>query len=265
MRRRRGFPAGLNVCLLGVALVSAQESVNPPSAFEVATVKPLDPGGEFRGGFRSYPGGRIEFGGSVKWLMTLAFDVQRFQVMGGPDWSGADGYDVVALPPNQGASSSGAKSDQIRRTPTREERQMLQGLLAERFGLRFHPETREGPVYILARGKEPLQLEEPKDKDRDPVCVVFIRGEIADGEVRASNAPLDEVARVLSTNLQAVVVNKTGISGAYDFHVLPFDSTNRDVVWAMTGAMDRLGLKLEPSKGPVEAIVIDSMTRPTPN
>jgi uncharacterized protein (TIGR03435 family) len=142
---------------------------------------------------------------------------------------------------------------------------MLQSLLLERLGLHFHWETNDSPIYILTLGKKPLALEEPKDKEHAPGCAVFVRGDIADGEVRCANASMNQLVRTLAENLELPVVDRTGLDGLYDLHVLPFDPENREITTAMYGAMDRLGLKLERSRGPVKTLVIDSVTRPTAN
>jgi uncharacterized protein (TIGR03435 family) len=88
---------------------------------------------------------------------------------------------------------------------------MLQGLLTGRFGLRFHRIVRKGPVYILTRGSKTLQLKDPQDKAREPIFVVFVRGDIADGEVRGANVSMNQVARELSANLGQPVLDQTGL------------------------------------------------------
>ena len=95
--------------------------------------------------------------------------------------------------------------------PTTEQREMLQGLLTGRFGLRFHRIVRKGPVYILTRGSKTLQLKDPQDKAREPIFVVFVRGDIADGEVRGANVSMNQVARELSANLGQPVLDQTGL------------------------------------------------------
>ena len=243
------------------AVSQTTPSAAPLPAFEVATVKPCPPGGQRGVGFHSYPGGRIEIKGvSVKVLIYNAFDVQIYQVSGGPDWLASDCFNVAA--------ESGALSGQHTPeswNPTPEQRLMLQTLLADRFALRYHRGTRQGPVYLLTRGDKPLLLKEPEDKDREPVFAVFVRGEIADGEVRGANVSMPQIARDLGSELGAPVVDQTGLTGQFDLHVLPFDAENRDVSAAISGAMDRLGLKLRRGTGPIETIVIDSVARPTPN
>jgi uncharacterized protein (TIGR03435 family) len=249
---------------LTLALTMAASTQQLPS-FEAATIKPIVPGTGRSSGFLSYPGGRVKFeGASVRVLISYAFDVQHLQISGGPTWAGDDRYDVSALPPDSSESRT-AKQPPISYTPSREQREMLQSLLAERFGLHYHWDTREGPIYILSRGKKTLALEEPKDKERGPVCAVFVRGDIADGEVRCANASMNQLAQTLAENLELPVINRTGLDGVYDLQVLPFDPSNREITTAIYGAMDRLGLKLERSRGPVKTFVIDSVTMPTAN
>jgi uncharacterized protein (TIGR03435 family) len=142
---------------------------------------------------------------------------------------------------------------------------MLQGLLTGRFGLRFHRIVRKGPVYILTRGSRTLQLKDPEDKGREPIFAVFVRGDIADGEVRGANVSMDQVARELSANLGQPVLDQTGLKGSYDLHAEPFDAENRDIETAISGAMDRLGLKLKRATGQVQTLVIDQIELPSEN
>jgi uncharacterized protein (TIGR03435 family) len=142
---------------------------------------------------------------------------------------------------------------------------MLQSLLADRFGLQCHRKIKQGPVYILTTGNKKLQLKDPEDKDREPVFVVFVRGDIADGEVRGANVSMEQVARGLGGDLNAPVLDQTDLKGRFDLHVERFDPENRDVQVAISGAMDRLGLRLKRGPGPVETIIINRLSRPTPN
>lgn len=233
-------------------------------AFEVATIKPMDPNSSGIMGFLSYPGGRVVVGSAtLKMLMYYAFDVQEFQISGGPDWVDKDRYNVVALPP---ALSRMAKQPPLKATPNDEQRKMLQTLLVERFGLKFHREIKEQPVYILVRGNRKLQMEDAKDKDADPRAAVFMkRGGIADGEAAGINVSMPFLARQLSRDLGRAVLDRTGLKGSFDFHLEPSNPSNHDIASATFDAMLRLGLKLKAGKGPVETIVIDSATRPTEN
>jgi uncharacterized protein (TIGR03435 family) len=218
-------------------------------------------------GFLSSPGGRVSLGfATVKMLAFYAFDVQERYVVGGPDWVGTDRFNILAVPPED-AESRTAKSPPVKATPSDEQRKMIESLLLERFGFKFHRETKEVPVYLLERGSGKLALETPKDPDADTRgAIVTYGGGIISGEAFGTNLTMDFLAaQVLGRGMDRPVVNKTGLTGHYDFRLEPADPENTDFKAAAFGAMERLGLKLKPGKGRVEMIVIDSVARPTAN
>ena len=79
------FIAGLSGCLMNPAALaqSSNETLKPP-VFDAATIKPAAPYG--KAGLYAYPGGRVIFGGYIKWLIEIAFDLQDYQLGGGPNW-----------------------------------------------------------------------------------------------------------------------------------------------------------------------------------
>ena len=235
-------------------------------AFEVATIKPHDLNKSGMMGFISYPGGRVVVGyANLKMLLYYAFDVQGFQISGVPAWADKNRYDIVALPPSFSESRTAAQPP-MKATPSDEQRKMLQSLLVERFGLKFHRETKEGPVYLLLRGKGQLRLEAPKHPDGDSRGGVFMKqGGIADGSAAGTNISMQFLARQLSSDLERPVLDRTSLPGHYDFQLEPDDPSNHDMTAAIIDAMNRLGLKLKPATGPVDTIVIDSVSEPTEN
>jgi uncharacterized protein (TIGR03435 family) len=269
MRDFGGFAA---VCMVLSASALAQTSTSTGHAakehtgsppYEVATIKPVDPrGGSF--GPTVYPNGRLFVGsGSLRMLIGLALNVDEYQITGGPDWGSTERYDVNILPP---ASSTGeTATTKPHYTLSERERNMLQAVLADRFGLVFHRTTRDGAVYILTLGSGKLALEDTQRKDAEPGAFLFVRGEIADGELRGRNASMAKLAYEMKYYLQRPVVDKTGLTGSYDFWVKPFDPENKDVSVAVFGALQRLGLKLKAGRGPVETVVIDKVAKPTEN
>lgn len=251
-------------------IASAQTEPTAPRlpAFEVATIKPLDPNSSSMVGFYSYPGGRILIGAaSLRMMIYYAFDIPMNQISGGPDWTNKDLYTIVARPPASSESAT-AKQPPIKATPSGEQRKMLQSLLTERFGLKVHHEIKEGPVFILTRGNGKLQMEDAKDKDRegDPRCAVVTRGDgIFNGEAFGSNISMPFLAATLGRYLNRPVLDQTGLTGSYDFHLAPDDPTNTDVPTAVFDVVKRLGLNLKAGKGPIETVVIDNATKPTEN
>jgi uncharacterized protein (TIGR03435 family) len=255
--------SALALSLPGASPQSAPVSSKLP-AFDAATIKPPDPGARFRkAGFSGEPGGRVFFGGNIKMLVMYAFNLQDYQVAGGPAWTASQWFEINAVPPETSLSLN----IKVRNAdPTAEQRLMLQGLLLDRFGLKSHFEVKEGEVYILTRGAKPLQLKPPKDPASDPRAIVMMKqGGIADGEALGTNTSTDYLALRLSRYLQLPVLNQTGIGGSYDYYLAPDDPENQDVVAAVLDVVDRLGLKLKRGRGPIQTLVIDHIEQPSEN
>ncbi len=208
----------------------------------------------------NYPGGRVGFRGcTVEYLIQQAFNIQRFQVSDGPAWIRSDRYDIDAKPPDFAKSKESMPPYQ--KVPINaEQRQMLQALLVDRFGLHFHRETREGAVYLLEKGTKPLKWSDSKDKNEYPWA-----GVAGDG-LRGENENMPDLAWRLSEMLARPVIDKTGIAGSYDFMIsyAPGEE-HTDTIAAIQATIHELGLKLEQSKGPVDVIVIESVARPSEN
>ncbi len=126
---------------IGVLFDPSLRAQTPPNtAFEVASVKP-NKSGDGRVMLGMQPGGRFNATNvPLRLLLRQAFNVQDFQIVGGPDWLGSDRFDVVAKAPDGVEFTADAM------------RPMLRSLLVERFKLAFHNETRDMPVYRAHEG-----------------------------------------------------------------------------------------------------------------
>jgi uncharacterized protein (TIGR03435 family) len=195
-------------------------------------------------------------------LVEVAFNLQDYQVTGGPDWVSSQWFEINAVPP-EASPSRNIKLQNVE--PTSEQRLMLQSLLRDRFGFKYHLEMKEGAVYILSRGRT-LQLKPPKDPAADPRAIVFGKvGDIWDGEAEGTNTTTDYLAVRLSSYLQPPVLNQTGITGSYDYYLPPDDPENNDRVAAVLSTVDRLGLKIKRGRGPIQQLVIDHTEMPSEN
>ena len=254
--------------ILAVASFSRaqQPSGGPTAQFEVASVKPSTPATGELGGVHTYPGGRVAFRGcTLQYLIEQAFDLQPFQVSGGPGWMQAERYDIDAKPP---ASSTSGKSmpANTKTPPNEEQRQMLQSLLVERFGLKYHRETREGPVYLLLKGNKASKLVDSKDKNAYPWAGGIRGGMITGDGLAGINESMQDLAKRLSPYLGRPVLDRTGISGSFDFRSeYSSDDVRPDVIAMILASVQDLGLKLAASKGPVDALVIEHAERPSAN
>jgi uncharacterized protein (TIGR03435 family) len=266
------IPSATLVLLLFCCTASAPPRANSQAApvsadlpsFDAATIKLPDPktGGRRMAGFYGDPGGRVFFGGDVNMLVEIAFNLEDYQVAGGPSWAASQWFEINAVPPE----TSSSRSIKIHNgNPTPEQRLMLQSLLRDRFGLKFHLETKEGEVFTLTRGSKPLQLKPPKDPAADPRAIIVIRPSGVDGEALGINTTTDYLAQRLGGYLRLPVLNQTGIAGSYDFDLPPDDPENQDLVTAVLSVVDRLGLKLKRGHGPVRTLVIDRIEQPSEN
>lgn len=252
----------------GVSLVGQGMPASAPlPEFEVATIKPATAAERMVGLF-TYPGGRVEaVNYPLNYLVYSAFGVEEFQVSGGPDWIDSVRYDVEAKP---AADSAAAKTmpTSMKSALTEEQRLMLQALLRDRFQLKVHWVTKEGPGYLLVQSGKPLKLTSPKDPNalswagsvNGASGMPFAHG------IEGTNISMKELAQRLSGKLDRTVVDRTGLSGAFDFrYENPSDDRESNDIGTVFGSLERVGLKLVPGKIPVEMLVIDHVERPSAN
>jgi uncharacterized protein (TIGR03435 family) len=263
-----------------------------PAVFEAASIKPQAPSsdGNIRTMVQYPPNGRFTGAGvSVKTLICVAYGLSDFQVLGGPDWIESDRYDVLATP-------GSALEEQLQKMKsddnTQAKRQMLQALLADRFKLTIHHDTKELPIYalVVAKGGSKLQETKPDDANPDagsapahPSNKGRMRMSIDSGaiEMTAQGMAMDGLARQLASQLGSTVRNETGLKGIYDF-TLRFtpDDAHMDAsgpgganasladnggTSIFAAVQDQLGLKLESKKGPVDVVVVDHVDKPSEN
>jgi uncharacterized protein (TIGR03435 family) len=229
---------------------SAQTGADLP-AFEVASVKLTQHGRNADGWAYSdvsitSPGVLTATNGSMEELIRWAYDVKQYQIIG-PDWlnSNTASYDIVA------------KS--LPATPKHQMQLMARALLAERFKLALHRDSRVMPCYELAIGKNGPKLDASSSTENS----IFSRG----GSVKASGVTMAFFAETLSRYIGTPVFDKTELSKNYDFNFeYAVNDRETDKPSIFTAVEERLGLRLKSAKGPVEVLVIDRVERvPTAN
>jgi uncharacterized protein (TIGR03435 family) len=274
---------------LGAQAPSSATGATSAATFEVASIKP-NKSGDGRVMIGMPPTGRFTATNvPVRLLMQQSFNLQPFQIVGGPSWITSDRFDVVAKAPD------GFAPDQLR--------PMVRALLVDRFKLKTHMETREMPIYelVLARpdGKLGSNLTPAKTdceamrgrraggpppappQPGQPIECGFM---IGIGNMNAGGMPMLELARSLSGFVNRIVVDKTGLKGNYDFQITYTPDGRGNPLGLPPGAppvgveapagdpngaslftalQEQLGLKLDSQKGPVEVLVIDSIEQPT--
>jgi bla regulator protein BlaR1 len=246
-----------------------------PKSFEVASIKPAAPGG--RGAqFMMAPGGRVNIKNiNVKFLIQQAYQVRDFQIAGGPGWLSSDRYDIVA------------KAEGDEQVNPEQMRTMMQGLLADRFKLAIHRETKELPVYTLVVGKNGPKLKETPDTEGVPGPDGVRRGgmqvRMGRGLINGQGMTMEMLATQLANQLGRTVIDKTGLKGGYEVKLewtpeqgegpaiqreggADAPATTADSgPTIFTALQEQLGLRLESTKGPVTIIVIDSVEKATEN
>jgi uncharacterized protein (TIGR03435 family) len=238
-----------------LALFAAMIAAQTPPAFEVASVKFTSHGRTADGWSRSSvsvpSAGRLAAqNSSLDELIRFAWQLYDYQVVG-PPWLNDDSecFDIEAKGP------AGSSQAQVRL--------MLQALLADRFKLAVHRETRTLPVYelVAAKGDPKLpQAREATSPDQRPST------SSQGGSMTMKNVSMEYFAYALSRDLKMPVFDKTGIKGSYDFK-LDFDIRDSGEKPSLFSALQQqLGLKLESAKGPVEVLVVDHVEKaPTDN
>lgn len=235
--------------------------------FDVAAIRPGKIQKPFVVDLKNNPGGSIVVTNfTLMNLIMIAFNVEPWQIAGGPGWMNSDRFVIEAKPPESSASASSNPANS--RMPLNDEqRQMLVALLIDRFQLRYHLASKQGPVYLLERGSGKLALQPPKDPTSHP----WFGPERNMTGIAGGNISLPELAKRLGGLLERPVIDKTGITGTFDFESKVGESdpngpaTAEDATALIITAIHGLGLKITDAKGPVETVVIDGAEQPSPN
>jgi uncharacterized protein (TIGR03435 family) len=255
------------IFLASFAAFGQKAPVSPE--FDAASIKPSKPGDTHGSMFNFTPGGGLTVtNGTLKGLIEAAYDVRDFQISGGPNWLDSERFDLIARSAPEAAETL---------APTR---QRLQSLLAQRFQLRIHRETRGLPIYMLAVAKNGLKIVATDDSNAAAATPSGIQRSC--GQMIGTRALIADLVVSLERQLDRPVQDHAGLSGKYDFRVnwtpdtgpcaMPADAANQaasisssDAPSLFTALQEQLGLKLESTKGPVEVIVVDQAVRPGDN
>jgi bla regulator protein BlaR1 len=281
---------GLLSATPGQAESQASNTAASAPAYEVASIKP-DKSGDPRFKVMASPDG-LSANTTLQMLIRLAYGVEDNQISGAPNWVNSDKYEIEAKMDSATADSV-RKLSEDQRDPARGH--MLQELLVDRFKLTLHRETKELPVYLLVVAKNGPKLQEAKpgepDGDgikgpdgRSAVGGHFVR--MGRGQLNGHSLGMADIVRLFSQQLGRTVVDKTGLTGNYDFTLqwapdesqgprfkqpaggqgagdsAPPESSGLSI---FTAIQEQLGLKLESQKGLVEILVIDHVEKPSDN
>jgi len=247
------------------------------TAFEVVSVKP-NTSGSRRSSTRALSGGRrfVANNNTVRQLILEAYNLRGLQLIGGPAWIDSDHFDIDASAPED------ASPDRF--LP------MMRALLADRFKLTVHTETKEQPIYalVLARVDKKLgpQIKESTldcASSAQPApskeCGMNTNLSNGGGDMKGGGLTLADLAGWLAGFVtDRMVIDRTGLTGQFDFELRwtpqnlqaaqpnPADGAKTpDGPPIFVALPEQLGLKLEAQRGLVEFVVIDSVQHPEPN
>jgi len=285
----------------GAALIAQAPQDAPAPAFEVASIKP-NTSGDGRVMMQMQPGRYMATNVTLRLLIRNAYQLQDFQITGGPSWLASDHFDVIAKMPDGFQPPAGPPAPGSGPGPVQ---LMIRALLAERFKLVVRNETKEASIYALilarsdgklgpalkksdvdcaaviaaarGRGRGPAQGPPPGPGERMPCGI-----RIGPGNMSVGGSTLAQFANSLGMFAGRIVQDRTGLTGSWDIDLTwtPDQMTQRppgagdgppqingvavdpNGPSLFTAVQEQLGLKLDSQKGQVEMLVIDRAEKP---
>jgi uncharacterized protein (TIGR03435 family) len=204
---------------------------------------------------------------SAKMMILDAWALKESQLMEVPKWAGSDRFDITAkvLDPDPAV---------FKKLTNEQNQEMLQPILTERFGLKFHREKKVLPIYELVVAKDgpkfaPSKFKQGSD-EKAPNGMGAGSMMVNNTNLQSVAVPISSLVGMLSGQLQRVVVDKTGLTDDYDLALkwspsggaAAGDDAPPEI---FTALQEQLGLKLVASKAEIETFVVDQITQPTEN
>jgi uncharacterized protein (TIGR03435 family) len=238
-----------------ICLTAAAYGQSAPQRFEVASIKPSSAESSASSGIKTGHGRVDAHNVTVKRCIIGAYSIGPQQVAGGPDWLDSDRFEILA------------KADQ----PIDDDAAlmvMLQNLLAERFKLAVHMETKTVSALILEVAKNGPKLEKAAAGESS----TNTSNSNINTTIAARNTDMELLAKILSRSTNLPVLNHTGLTGIFNFKLQwtpdrnkPADAAAPDGPSLFTAIQEQLGLRLRAQKAPVEVLVIDHIEKPSSN
>ena len=264
-------------CVHAQAPIVEEPNYTPTLTFDIAVIRPAPPpDANFHVAVSSPPhSSRFEVTNlPIKALIQIAYGFDA-PVAGAPDWANTPLFNIMARSDEEADAKLAKLTDNEVRL---EKRHALRVLLAERLGMKTHLETRNTAIYNLVVVKggikmQPVPTPPPAASGEAPPprppADVKAHGSQHGLEFLGSNSPMQAIAGALSSMVEAPVVDKTGLTGTYNY-TLQFGrewSANDPESWPsiFTAVQEQLGLKLELVHESVPNLVIDNITKPTEN
>lgn len=241
------LPAAIALALLASPVAAVQSAL---PEFEVASVKPS------QGGTQGMwdEGERLRMNLTLKGILIEAYGVQGNNIFG-PSWIDAERFEVLARIP-----SDAVKLPNVERW--KQIHAMMQRLLADRFKVQIHRETREMPVYALLPAKNGVKLIRT-----GPPSEYWVHTVSGKGSLTAQKMPMDQLLSILGSALHREVLDESGIDGVFDIKLdwAPDEVTASDKPSLFAALQEQAGLRLEARKASRKVIVVDRAERPSEN
>lgn len=236
-----------------------------PPAFDVASIHPHTPQPhEGNHIWSSANDGNFRTGNlTLKALIQYAFNMPQSRIVNAPDWTTSQFFDIDA-------KSDETLNQRLHDLPSDQAKPiklaMIQALLADRFGLKTHREQRELPIYELVVAKGGAKLTPTKSDG--------LTTNHGNSYFNGKGITMSLVAQELARDAGRVIIDKTNLPGRFDINLRwqpddapPMRLNGEEVALPslFTAVQEQLGLRLEPSKGPVEVLVIDDVHQPSAN
>ena len=241
--------------------------------YEVVSIKP-DKSGSGMVRMMTKPDGFSASNVTLKMLLGTSYGIREDLMSGGPGWVDSVNFDIDA-------KVAGADVDAMKKLNNEQRRSMLQPVLADRFKLTIHTEIKQLPVYDLVLAKSGSKLKEATVGDTYDNGIKSTDGKggagmmrMRPGQLNAQGVPITSLINQLAQQLHRTIIDKTGLTGKYDLTLTwtPDDTPPQEEATGdssapsiFTALQEQLGLKLQPSKGPVETLVIDHAEMPSEN
>lgn len=252
--------------VVALTLTAARASAQTPTpvkpmaadahpSFAVATIKLHDPNSN-RQGFNAVGDRYTVRNQTVVSLMMFAYSIDKHQVVDAPAWAGSDRFDIEG------------KTDTPGEPNLHQQQEMLQKLLADRFGLSFHHDTRELPVYAIEIAKGGPRLKPAANPDAEPDQDASSHG--TEVTVTITDGTMTDFILGMQFFFDRPLVDRTGIAGRHDFTL----RYTYDVVHVtdpnappglFTAIKEQLGLRLDAVKAPIGVFAIDHVEPPSAN
>jgi uncharacterized protein (TIGR03435 family) len=278
MKRSIACSVFLTTISIATPFLPAQITSAPPTAstdskpltYEIVSIKPNHSGSNGGYGFKADG----LYGTNLPLIVVFGDGLNKEQIYGIPDWLKSDHYDFTAkvAPSDVAAYQKLSDSERTR---------MFHAIFEDRMKLKDHRETRELPVYELVVAKSKLKEAKPGDtytggpqlpSGQPTVLEISLQSSSAgENRIISQRASIAQLLQQLSIQpeISRRIVDKTGLTGKYDFTLhwtsASSDQESADGPSIFTALQEQLGLKLEPTKGPVEVLVIDHIERPSQN